>query len=506
MPELLSHFSRSAASFWPEFALAGTFIAAMVLEFSLRRRTRAVPLLVLAGLAVALCTLPFVPKEPALLFGGLAVADPFALFFKAVVIAAAIVIVLFSMQSAELRREAAHTGEYYCFIAAATLGMTLMAGANNLLMIYLAIEVVSITSYILAGFTRSQARSSEAALKYVLFGALSSGIMLYGMSLLYGMTGSMDLLRIRQMLTLSIYSHAITGWSLAALLASTVMILAGFGYKISAVPFHFWTPDVYEGAPITITAYLAVASKAAGFAVLIRFFYVAFSQTMPGLAVWNPLPGVEWNTVVAALSVLTMTIGNLVAVWQDNLKRMLAYSSIAHAGYMLMGIVVMSSNGVAAVLFYLLMYFVMNLGAFYAVMLIADRIGSEHIDDYRGLGKRAPVVGVALSIFLISLTGLPPTAGFVGKLFLFSAVLDSPAFIWLAIVGVVNSVISLYYYARVLRNMYLREAPEGARDPIAFSKPAIAGLILFVIPNIVFCLYFQPLLRFAQQSASLFLR
>jgi NADH-quinone oxidoreductase subunit N len=505
MPTLVTTFSQSIRFFWPEVTLALAFVLAMILEFSLRRRTRVVPAVVLLGLIAALVELPFIPAEPAGLFGGLAAIDPFAVFFKLLILATSIVIVLFSLQSRELARDAARMGEYYCFIAVLTLGMMLMSGANNLLMIYLSIELVSITSYILAGFSKSRARSNEAALKYVLFGAVSSAVMLYGMSLLYGMTGSLDLVTMRQQLTLALYSHAMVGWSIASLIAAIILVLAGFAYKISAVPFHFWTPDVYEGAPITITAFLAVASKAAGFAVLLRFFYVTFSQSMGGVAVWNPLAGLNWNMIIAAISVMTMTFGNVVAIWQDNLKRLLAYSSIAHAGYMLMGVVVMSSNGIAAILLYLIMYFFMNLGAFYAVMVIADTIGSEHIDDYRGLARRAPFMTAGLSIFLISLTGLPPTAGFIGKLFLFSAVLESP-YLWLALVGVVNSVISLYYYARVFRNMYLREAPDGNITPLRFPLAATVGVALFIVPNILFCLYFQPLLTFAQHSARLFLR
>ncbi|MBN1446871.1 MAG: NADH-quinone oxidoreductase subunit N, partial [Bacteroidetes bacterium] len=275
--------------------------------------------------------------------------------------------------------------------------------------------------------------------------------------------------------------------------------------KISAVPFHFWTPDVYEGAPVSITAYLSVASKAAGFAVMIRFFYVTFYDSVLDVGRWASLPLMDWNMVIALLSVLTMTLGNVVAIWQDNLKRMLAYSSIAHAGYIMMGLVVMSDLGLTAMLMYFVIYFFMNLGAFYVVMSVADRIGSEHIDDYRGLGKRAPVVGVGLSVFLVSLTGLPPLAGFVGKWMLFSAVIDGQ-FIWLAIIGVINSAISLYYYARVLRNMYLREPMNGDDSPIHFSPLVIVITILFIVPNIVFGLYFGPLVSYAQQSIRLFLQ
>jgi NADH-quinone oxidoreductase subunit N len=500
MPDYLI---QSTAHFWPELTLALTFVAAMIFEFATKKRTTGTGILVLLGLAAALVQLPFSAAQPIAIFSGMYAIDPFSIFFKYVIILTAMVVVLFSFQSLELKKEAAHTGEYYCFLIALTLGMVLMTGASNLLMIYLTIEVVSIASYILAGFSKSLRRSSEAALKYVIFGALSSGIMLYGMSLLFGLTGSLDLIGIRTSLA---SGHAVTtGWSFAVLMASIVMILAGFGYKISAVPFHFWTPDVYEGAPITITAFLAVASKAAGFAVMLRFFYVTFFDSSLAVSgVYTSFRNVNWNLILAAISVLTMTLGNFVAIWQDNLKRMLAYSSIAHAGYMLMGVVVMSNNGLAAIMFYFVTYFFMNLGAFYVVMVIADKIGSENIDDYRGLGKRAPIVTVGLSVFLISLTGLPPTAGFVGKLFLFSAVMDSK-FIWLALVGILNSVVSLYYYVRVLKNMFLREAPNGDESPIRFSTVTVVTVILFIIPNILLCFYFQPFLSFAQRSVAILL-
>lgn len=500
MPE---YISQSFAFAVPELILALTFIAAMIIEFLVRPRPAVTGFVVLIGLAAAMIALPFVPSDGRLLFGTMYALDPFSIFFKYFIIATSLVIVLISYQSAELKREGRHLGEYFCFIAAVTFGMVVMSGAANLLMIYLSIELVSIPSYILAGFSKSMGRSNEAALKYVIYGGVSSGVMLYGMSMLYGLTGSLDIGGIQGAL---MSGEAITsGWSFAALMGAIVLMLAGFGYKISAVPFHFWTPDVYEGAPITITAFLAVASKAAGFAVMVRFFYVTFYESIAGPGGWTSFAGIEWNVILAAISVLTMTLGNFVAVWQDNLKRMLAYSSIAHAGYILMGAVVMSQAGLASMLLYLMVYFFMNLGAFYVVMVVADKIGSEHIDDYRGFGKRAPVVGVGFSIFLVSLTGLPPTAGFIGKLFLFSAVLDSP-FVWLVVAAAANTVVSLYYYARVMRNMYLREPENGDESPIRFSPMVIAVIVLFIVPNIVLCFYYQPLVSFAQQSVSIFLR
>ncbi|MFZ1730489.1 MAG: NADH-quinone oxidoreductase subunit N [Bacteroidota bacterium] len=498
---------NSIQSFWPEITMSLTFVVAMIVEFATGRKGQSstgmtTGLFVLAGFTITILQLPFLSAEPRLLFGTMITLDPLAMFFKYLILATGIVIIVFSMQSAEIRKQDT-IGEFYCFIAAMTFGMLLMTGASNLLMIYLSIELVSISSYILAGFSKKLNRSAEAALKYVLFGGAASGFMLFGMSLLYGLTGALDIYTIQAGLASGAYVHG--SGSFYPFLLSIILIMVGFGYKISAVPFHFWTPDVYEGAPITVTAYLAVASKAAGFAILIRFFYVTFFDSMVDVGKWVSLPHFEWNIVIAVLSVLTMTLGNLVAVWQDNLKRMLAYSSIAHAGYILMGLVVMSDLGLTAMLMYFLIYFFMNLGAFYVVMVVADRIGSEHIDDYRGLGKRSPVIAVGLSVFLVSLTGLPPLAGFVGKWMLFSAVVEAN-FIWLAIIGVINSAVSLYYYARVLRNMYLREPLNGDTSPITFSPLVIVTTIIFIVPNILFGVYFGPLVSYAQHSVQMFLR
>ncbi len=487
--------------FWPEVTLALTFVVAMIVEFTLGRRTRAVtPSVVLLGFLVTLIQLPFYSgSAPQQLFFDMVAIDPFSVFFKVLIIATAIVIVIFSMLSGELKAESSHRGEYYCFLAAITLGLFLMSGASNLIMMYLSLELVSLTSYILAGFTKSQKRSSEAALKYVIYGGVSSGIMLYGISILYGLTGTFQLTELHQILG---SGYVITSSaSYLALTAAVLFILVGFGYKISAVPFHYWTPDVYEGAPITITAFLSVASKAAGFAMLLRFFFVLFMDA----TFWKMFEGLRWDMILAVLSVLTMTVGNVVAVWQSNMKRLLAYSSIAHAGYMLMGAVVMNQTGLTAILVYFVMYFFMNLGAFYVVMVLADRLGSEDMDDYKGLYRQAPLLATALAIFLVSLTGLPPTAGFIGKFYLFTALLQSD-FIWLAVVGAINSVISLYYYARVFRNMFLRENANPQAEPLPMGPALTIITLAFVIPNIVFGLFFQPILQFAQHSSQLFLR
>ncbi|MBM4161261.1 MAG: NADH-quinone oxidoreductase subunit N [Ignavibacteria bacterium] len=490
---------RSLAQFLPETALAVCFCLAILVGIIFRRRPQIVPVVALVGITVAVWFAIQQTGSSESVFSGMIVVDPFAAFFKIVIGTTAILILLFSIYSSEVQSTIKRLVEYSSLLVAMTLGMFLMAGSANLLMMVLSIELTGLSSYVLAGYTKEAPDSSEASLKYIIYGALSTGLMLYGISILFGLTGGA--------LEFSDINKALAGGSVSplALLVASLLIIAGLGYKISAVPFHFWTPDVYEGAPVTITAFLSVASKAAGFAMLIRFFKVSFiDSNVVGLPAgfWASLQDFEWNKIVAILSVLTMTLGNLVAVWQNNLKRLLAYSSIAHAGYMLMGVVVLSDKGIAAVLIYFVVYLLMNLGAFYIVMLIEAKTGSEDIDSYKGLGYRSPFISVAMVIFFISLAGIPPTAGFIGKLFLFAALLDAK-WIWLAIVGAINSVISLYYYVRVVRNMFLRD-PEGAKTPIAFSLPQFAILVILVIPTLVFGLYYSPIVELANASLSMF--
>ena len=410
-------------------------------------------------------------KASVSLFLGMIRLDAFSTFFKILLLLATAATILFSLRSEEL--DARLKGEYYALLLAITLGMFLMASSTNLLMIFISLETVSLTSYILAGFLTHNPRSSEAAFKYITYGAVASGTMLFGLSLLFGMTGTGDLGQISIRLTELLASGAI---SPLAVLIAIIFVLAGVGYKIASVPFHMWSPDVYEGAPIPITAFLSVASKSAGFALFIRFFYSGFGSS-------EVLQSVDWTLMLAIVSALTMTVGNLAALPQQNVKRLLAYSSIAHGGYLLMGGVLLTSEGIGAILFYLVVYLFMNLGAFYVVVLIANEEGSEMIDGYRGLASRAPLVAGAMAIFLFSLTGIPPFAGFFGKWLLFAAVLEQ-GYYWLAFVGLLNSVVSLYYYARIVKAMYLESADEET-TPTSFSTGTFALLSVFVIPTIL---------------------
>src|SRR3972149_5620045 len=338
---MVDQILESLSHFLPETILTGALCLAILSDVMFRKNRTVTVVIALLGL---LASMVFVYRQSGLVesvFSGMVVVDPFAAFFKSIIGFAAILILLFSLFSEEVKNTEKRRGEYFSLLLAMTLGMYLMAGAANLLMMVLALELTSLTSYVLAGHMKEASDSSEASLKYILYGALSSGLMLYGISILYGLTGATDIYGINKALSAGEVNEV-------ALLIASVLIIAGFGYKVSAVPFHFSTPDVYEGAPITITAFLSVASKAAGFAMLIRFFKVTFIDSsvvsLPE-GFWASLQDFEWNKIVAILSVLTMTLGNLVAVWQNNLKRLLAYSSIAHAGHMLMGVVGLSDQG-----------------------------------------------------------------------------------------------------------------------------------------------------------------
>src|SRR5262245_45693493 len=398
----------------PELVLGFTVLVLFVADLAVRNKDR-LGEFALIGVAASLLAVARVSHfEDAYLFGRMIVHDQFAVFFKVVFALATLATVWMSLGSKEIERT--YQGEYYGILLSSALGMYFMASATNLLMAYLSLEFVSLTSYVLTGSLRHNRRSGEASLKYLIYGGVASGSMIYGMSWIFGLTGSMDYAAINTALATGTQNPM-------ALFIAIVLTLAGFGYKISAVPFHMWAPDVYTGAPIPVTAFLSVGSKAAGFALLLRFFYPALS-TLGAAGRWQVVGGVDWPQLVLVLCMVTMTLGNLAALQQDNIKRLLAYSSIAHAGYMLMGFVVLSDEGLRAVLFYLITYYLMNIGAFLTVMLVANSTGREDVDSYRGLAWRGGAIpAVAIAIFLFSLAGIPPLAGFVGKFYLFAAVI-----------------------------------------------------------------------------------
>lgn len=494
----LNNLYQSINLILPEIVLSIALVILVLADLIFHKDKRLIPYI--AGIGLAITTAFVINQFNINGFGfqsasqsmrnyGLIVIDSFGVFFKLIVIASSILIIFFSLSSDEIRKIQERVGEYYALIFGMILGMFFMISATDLILIYLSLELLSMSSYVLSGFTKLRDRNSEAALKYLLYGAVSSGLMLFGISLVYGFTGSTNLYVINSLIQ---GPHI----NLFTLSFAVILIFVGIGYKISSAPFHFWTPDVYEGAPITITAFLSVASKAAGFALLIRFIKITFVSYTNENGQWTLINVFDWQAILIAISILTMTLGNFSALWQSNLKRMLAYSSIAHAGYLLLGLVVLSNQGLIAILIYFIVYLLMNLGAFLVVMLIANKINSEEVDDYNGLGYTSPLLGVSLSIFLISLTGLPPTAGFIGKLYLFVALVDAKM-ITVAIIALLNSVVSLYYYVRVLKHMYLVKATESTPTIIpSFSNKLL--VLLLVIPILVFGVYFTPLINLAK--------
>ncbi len=494
---IIASLKASVGFFIPEIYLSLLFMLLIIIDLVAKgKKNNLLSIATLVGLAGSFF---FIYQQhllpPGELFFGMYVLDGFALFFKYFFVLSGMFAVIITMGDDQFKREVKSMGEYYALIVAMVIGMIMMASAADLLMIFLSMELVSFTAYILTGYFKRNPRSSEAALKYLVYGAVSSGLMVYGFSLIYGLTAQTNLIRI----SAELVAH---GANSPVMIFATLLILAGFGYKIGAVPFHFWSPDVYEGAPTPITAYLSVASKAAGFALLMRFFYIAIPHAAASSTV---IPGIDWVSLLMLLSVASMIYGNVVALWQKNVKRLLAYSSIAHAGYILLGIIVLSDLGMQATLLYLLSYFLMNFGAFYVVILIANKTGNENLEDYRGLGVKMPLAGAALTVFLISLVGLPPTVGFIGKLYIFSALLAKGSlYLGLALVGIMTSVISLYYYMLIPLNMFLRESKKPDEKSMKLDLAPQIFMTVLMIFTLVFGIFFAPLSDFAKYSSAMF--
>ncbi len=419
------------------------------------------------------------------------VVDRFSLFFKLLFIGVAGLVILASTDYAS-RFHRFHM-EYLALILLSASGMMLLVSTLELISIYIALELTALPLAALATFLRDN-RSTEAGIKFFLLSAISSAVLLYGMVLVFGFTGSTHLPVIAERIG-SVGLSADQPFGSYVLLLGIVFIVAGFGFKIASVPFQMWVPDVYEGAPTPITAYLSVASKAAGFAILLRIFYVAFPNDMLSL---------DWAALFAILSALSMSVGNMVAIAQNNIKRMLAYSTVAHAGYLMVGLAAIArsqgevSIGPTGVLFYLGAYAATNLAAFFAIIAISNKIGSDTIDDYAGMGRRAPFLAIVLAFSMVSLIGLPPTAGFMAKVYIFGAAVKSDL-IWLAIVGVLNSAVSAYYYLRVVRVMYLSPPPSEERIPS--SAPVRLAIAITSLAVAFFGIVPGPLLRLAERAA-----
>jgi len=478
----------------PELTLATSAIAVILLDLFLQRKGGLVVVSIAGVVVAAGFTIAMWGGSSQAIFNNMLAVDNFALFFKLLFLSIAFLVILASADY--VTKFSGFQGEYYALVLLSALGMMLMATTAELISIYVALELASISLYALAGFLKDP-KSTEASLKYLLLGAVASAVLLFGMALVFGFTGKTQLGEI---------AHAIQALSLSGVLASPglilgmVLIVAGFGFKIAAIPFHMWVPDVYEGAPTPITAYLSVASKAAGFAVILRVFYSAF-----GLPSWLSL---DWGLIFAVLSAIGMTLGNIIAIPQTNIKRMLGYSSIAQAGYLMVGLATVGFSPVADILgrsgllFFLASYALTNLGAFIAIIAISGKLDSDLISDYSGMGRRAPLLALALTLCLISLIGMPPAAGFMAKFYIFSGAVKH-GLLWLVVVAVINSVISAYYYLRVVKVMWLGEPASKTRVSssgavrLALSISCLGVLLLGIIPGYI--------MKLAELAAKMFI-
>ncbi len=452
----------------PVIALTVGAILLLMLEFvPPRENGNRGGIVSLLTLGASLWAVLKVANDKRSLFGGMFVHDPMTVFFTVLFCVVGILAVLSSWDY--LKRTKINQAEYYALLLSSILGMIVMAASNDLITIFIGLELMSLSLYVMVGFRRTRLESSEAALKYFLLGAFASGFLLYGIALLYGATGTASLPRMGEFLAGSPFLNN------PLVLIGALLVFTGFAFKVAVVPFHMWTPDAYQGAPTSVTGFMSAGAKAAGFAALLRV-------TMRAL---GPVQA-DWTSLLAVLAFLTMTVGNLTALLQNDLKRMLAYSSIAHAGYVLVALAAGGPEGSAAAIFYLALYAIMNLGAF-AVLTMLGRGREERVmmSDVAGLGFRQPLLGVAMTVFMLSLGGIPPTAGFMGKIVVFGAAIKRPELLWLVIAGVLNSVVSVYYYLRVTVSMYMKE-PDG--EPVGVSwGPAVA---LAVILALVGTLYF----------------
>ena len=439
--------------------------------------------LTIVGLIIVLVVNLLLPATGSV-FGGMVYVDGWVALYRMLFIVAAILACFISMDMRGLEQN----GEYYGLVVFSTMGMSLMAASRDLIMLYVAVETTSITLYLLAGFLRTDKRSAESGLKYFLFGAFTSTIMLYGLSLLYGFTRTTGYDTLAHEL-----ARLATEPSKWLVMAPLLLVMVGLGFKISAVPFHFWAPDVYEGAPTPVTAFISVASKAAGFAVLVRFLIVVF-----------PMARGEWVALLSALSVVTMTLGNVLAISQKNIKRMLAYSSIAQAGYVLIGVVAVSNPNVtpygpASVLFYLGVYMLTNIVAFAVVIAVTNALGSEDMSAFCGLSRRSLGLALAMLAAMLSLGGVPPLAGFFAKLYVFAAAMGQ-RLTWLVVIGVLNSIIALYYYFMVVKYIFV-DRSEGDEQPMEVAPALNFGLWVAVAGILILGVFAAPWYSLAAKAA-----
>ena len=452
----------------PEISLVGIALMVILLDLVVKRKGL-VASFAAAGLLLPLAFAISLWDTEERAFSDILIVDNFSIFFKFLFLGVAGMVVLASHQT--ISRFGRFQGEYYALVLLATAGTMLLASTGELITLYLALELNTLSLVALVAFFKDR-RSTEAGVKFLVLSAVSSAVLLYGIALVFGLTGSSRLEEISAAVPVSRLLDS------PALLIGIVFIVAGFGFKISSVPFHMWAPDVYEGAPTPITAFLSVASKAAGFAVILRVFYLALGDV-----------SIDWSMLFAVLAVASMTLGNFIAMAQSNIKRLLAYSTIAHAGYIMIGLAAVSARtldgsivGPQSVLFYLGAYAFTNLGAFFVIIAIGNKLKSDAIDDYAGMARRAPILAAMLAICLISLTGIPPTVGFWAKIYLFNAAVEADL-VWLAVAGVVNTVVSAYYYLRIIKTMYLSPAPSEEGVP---TPPPLSLALLMTTGGVVF--------------------
>ncbi len=457
----------------PVLVLTAFTILVMLTDLFIGKKKSGLVFIALTGLLMAAVSSFAKPDWPVTSFGGMYVVDHMSVFFTMIFCISSALAILVSVEYN--RRENIRVGEYYSLILFCTVGMIILASSTDLIMIFLGIEIVSLCLYVLAGIRRGDTRSNEAALKYFLLGAFATGFLLYGMTLLYGSTGTTKLAGI---------AEALRGGPQPLVLMGGILLVVGFGFKVASVPFHMWAPDVYQGAPTPVTAFMAVGPKAAAFAA----FFRVFTEAMPELAP-------SWEVILSVIAIITMFVGNLGAIMQTNIKRLLAYSSVSHAGYILIAIIAGSALGSSALVFYMLAYAFMTFGAF-GVVILLGRKGKENLEleDYSGLGFQSPLLALCMSIFLLSLGGLPPFAGFVAKFYIFQAALNE-GYVTLVVLAVLNTAISFYYYLRVIVYMYMNE-PQGEFQ-ISLTPLTLLVILICVLGTVELGLFPGPVLSLA---------
>jgi len=477
------------AAFTPEIILTVAGLLVLAVDAIGGEDTpKVIPFLTLGGLGAALVAVVTTFGNSQNVLGTMYAIDPLASFFKVIALMVGILVTLLTISYLEQR--ARYVGEFYSLLLFVTLAMVLVVSSTNLIMLYLSFELLSITSYVLVGWMRGDPISNEASIKYFLYGAVASAAMLYGMSLLYGATGSTDLAKIAAVLG---GNEAAANGIGAVVLPALALIIVGFGFKIALVPFHQWSPDAYEGAPTPVTAFLSVGPKAVGLAILARVLLTAL-----------PAYQINWTPLLAGLAILTMTLGNLSALLQKNMKRLLAYSSIAHAGYMLIGLVAIKAGvalGLGGLMVYVLGYVFTNIGIFAAVIVYEEATGSVTIEDYAGLAQRAPLIAGLIVLFLLSLAGIPGTAGFIGKLLVFGAAIKGQ-FYALAVIAVLNAVVAAYYYINVVRWMFFVDPTDERSIPLPNSLALAMGTALLLV--LVIGIFPQPFISIANASIGMF--